>query len=67
MTNAGVTPTSSTYTQVLCMHAKNGDIEAIRNTFKECKEKKINFMDKDILDVIYTLAINKHSEHVEEV
>lgn len=67
MKQAGIEPTSRSYTAVLCTHAKRGDIMAIRNTLDECKEKDILLANKEILDVIYTLALNKQSEHIDEV
>ncbi|XP_011495646.1 PREDICTED: uncharacterized protein LOC105360449 [Ceratosolen solmsi marchali] len=66
MKKAGIDPTSSTYANILCIHAKNGKIDDIRSVLQECKERRIHFMNTDILNVIYTLAVNKHSEYIEE-
>ena len=67
MKQAGIEPTSRTYSAVLCAHAKNGDIEIIRSTLKECNKKDILFADKEILDVVYALASNGFPEHIDEV
>lgn len=67
MKNAGIEPTSRTYAEILCAHAKRGDIESIKLTFNECREKNIQLADKEILDIIYTLATNQHLDIIDEV
>ncbi|XP_014230719.1 leucine-rich PPR motif-containing protein, mitochondrial [Trichogramma pretiosum] len=67
MTQAGIEPSSRTYSAVLCAHATVGDVEAIQATLKECHQKDILFSDKDILDVIYTLAVSGHSQFIDEL
>lgn len=67
MSEAGIEPSSRTYVAILCVHAKKGDIDAIRNVLGECKQKDIPFSDKEVLEVIYTLAINEHHDFIDEV
>lgn len=67
MRQAGVEPSSRSYTAILCTYAKRGNIEDIRKTLDECKAKDILLSDKEILEVVYTLAINKQFDHIDEV
>ncbi|XP_023247961.1 leucine-rich PPR motif-containing protein, mitochondrial [Copidosoma floridanum] len=67
MKQANVEPTSRTYAAIMCVHAKQGDIGSIKSVLDECRNKDITFTDKEILDVIYTLAINKHEDYVDEL
>lgn len=64
MRQAGLEPTSDTYTTLLCSYAKVGNIEAIQRQLDECEQKELYLLDKDIFDVIYTLATNGHGQHV---
>lgn len=67
MAEAGIQPTSRTYTEILCTYAKRGDIEAIRQTLKEFKEKDIQMTDRELLEVVCSLAINNHLDLIDEV
>lgn len=67
MKEAGIEPSSRTYVAILSTHAKDGNIEAIQNVFSECKKKDIPFSDKEILEVIFTLAVNEHHDLIDEV
>ena len=67
MKQAGIEPTANSYTAVLCVHAKRGDIDAIRSTLNECKQKDFILLDKDILEVIYTLACSGYENYIDEV
>ncbi|XP_018326773.1 leucine-rich PPR motif-containing protein, mitochondrial [Agrilus planipennis] len=64
MTQAGLEPTEDTYTTLLCGYAKAGDIGAIKKVLDECESKEIFLLDKDLLEVIYSLAISDHKDHV---
>uniref|UniRef100_A0A1B0GLS0 Pentacotripeptide-repeat region of PRORP domain-containing protein n=1 Tax=Lutzomyia longipalpis TaxID=7200 RepID=A0A1B0GLS0_LUTLO len=60
MQQAGLSPSADTYTTLLCGYAKKGNVEAIQKTLEECEKKEVFLLDKDILDVLYTLAISGH-------
>ncbi|GAB0096334.1 Leucine-rich PPR motif-containing protein [Sergentomyia squamirostris] len=65
MQQAGLEPTADTYTTLLCGYAKKGDIEAIKKILEECEKKEVYLLDKDILDVLYSLTINGHGDHAD--
>lgn len=65
MKQAGLEPTADTYTTLLCSYAKVGDIAAIQTTLDECERNELYLLDKDIFDVIYTLATAGHAGHVD--
>lgn len=67
MKQANVIPSAETYTTLLCGYAKNGDITAIKEVLSQCEQEDIYISDRDILEVIYTLAINKHTDHIDQV
>ncbi|XP_063702468.1 leucine-rich PPR motif-containing protein, mitochondrial [Culicoides brevitarsis] len=65
MKQAGLDPSSDTYTTLLCGYAKNGNIEKMKEIFSTCEKSEIFLLDRDILEVVYSLAINGHAEHVD--
>ncbi|XP_065358584.1 leucine-rich PPR motif-containing protein, mitochondrial [Calliphora vicina] len=67
MKQAGLEPSADTYTTLLCCFGKHGDIESITATLAECETKEILLLDKDILDVIYHLAVNGHGDKIESL
>jgi leucine-rich PPR motif-containing protein len=67
MKQANVEPSAETYTVLMCGHAKRGDIDSIKHIMEDCKTANIHLFDKDILEVVYTLAINSHYGHIDEV
>ncbi|XP_060530325.1 leucine-rich PPR motif-containing protein, mitochondrial [Cylas formicarius] len=64
MSQAGLEASADTYTTLLCGYAKKGDIDKILKIADECETKEIYLLDKDYLDIIYSLATNGHSQHV---
>lgn len=58
--DAGFSHTRETYVTILRVHAKYGDIDAILSEINRLAAEKQNVSDKDILDIIYDLAINGH-------
>lgn len=60
MKEAGFTPTRDTNIIVLRVHAKHGDVAAILSEIERLNAEKIAVGDKDILDVVYGLAVNGH-------
>lgn len=67
MKQAGLEPTADTYTTLLCSYAKVGDITSILSTLDTCEKNELFLLDRDIFDVIYTLSINGHSQHVAQL
>ncbi|KFB39253.1 hypothetical protein ZHAS_00006602 [Anopheles sinensis] len=67
MAQAGLQPSADTYTTLLCGYARKGDIDYICKTMDACEQKEIFLLDKDILEVIYTLAANGHAERVDQL
>ncbi|KAL3266917.1 hypothetical protein HHI36_011067 [Cryptolaemus montrouzieri] len=64
MAQAGLEPSADTYTTLLCGYAKSGDIETMKKILEECESKEIHLLDKDYLDICYSLAISGHEEHL---
>ncbi|GAB6020657.1 hypothetical protein CHUAL_003327 [Chamberlinius hualienensis] len=67
MKSAKLEPTSETYTSLICGYAARGSIEDIRNAISEAESNDVSLTDKDLLEVIYVLAVNRHSEHIDEI
>lgn len=67
MQQAGLEPSADTYTTLLCGYAKKGDIDAIAKTLEQCDAKDIQLLDRDYMEVIYSLAVSNHLEHVDKV
>jgi leucine-rich PPR motif-containing protein len=67
MQQAGLEPSADTYTTLLCGYAKKGDIEAVTKTLEQCDAKDIQLLDRDYMEVVFSLAVNNHLEHVDKV
>jgi leucine-rich PPR motif-containing protein len=67
MQQAGLEPSADTFTTLLCGYAKKGEIDAISKTLEQCDAKDIQLLDRDYMDIIYSLAVNNHLEHVHKV
>ncbi|CAH1159971.1 unnamed protein product [Phaedon cochleariae] len=67
MTQAGLEPSADTYTTLLCGYANKGDIETMMKIIGECETQEIFLLDKDYLDIIFSLAINGHTGHIPAV
>lgn len=64
MMQAGLEPSADTYTTLLCGYASKGDINKIMELIEECENKEIFLLDKDYLDIVYSLATSGYTEHV---
>ncbi|XP_046829690.1 leucine-rich PPR motif-containing protein, mitochondrial-like isoform X2 [Vespa crabro] len=60
-------PSNETYTALMCAFAKFNDIVSIREILSKCQKKNVNFTNENILDVIYTLIVNRNVDHVDEM
>jgi leucine-rich PPR motif-containing protein len=67
MQQAGLEPSADTYTTLLCGYAKKGDIDTIIKTLEQCDAQDLQLLDRDYMDIIYSLAVNDHLEHVDKV
>ncbi|XP_017067892.2 leucine-rich PPR motif-containing protein, mitochondrial [Drosophila eugracilis] len=67
MKQAGLEPSADTYTTLICAFARHGDLTALKETLAECEQKEIILLDKDLLDVVYTLTVNGNGEQVDEI
>lgn len=67
MKQTGMMPTSNTYTHLLCAFAKHGKIDDILSTLDKCEASEIHLSDKDLLEVIYQLATNGHSNFADHI
>lgn len=67
MAQAGLEPSADTYTTLLCGYAKVGNMEKINELINESDQKEIYLLDKDYLDIVYSLAINGHSQFVPDI
>ncbi|XP_022911098.2 leucine-rich PPR motif-containing protein, mitochondrial [Onthophagus taurus] len=67
MTQAGLEPSADTYTTLLCGYAAKGDMDAIKKTVDECAQKDVHLLDKDFLDIVYSLASNGHGKYVPQI
>lgn len=67
MQQAGLEPSSETYTTLLCGYAAKGDISGINKVIETCEKKDVFLADRDLLEVVYTLAISNKPELVDSV
>ncbi|KAG4073704.1 hypothetical protein HA402_000928 [Bradysia odoriphaga] len=67
MREAGMKPSSDTYTNLLCAYAKHGKMDEILTTLDECESNEIYLADKDLFEVIYSLAKNGHTDFVDKI
>lgn len=67
MKHAGLEPSSNIYTTLLCAYAKHGDMASLRYTLKECQQNDITLLNQDFMDIIYSLAIHDHHQHIDEI
>ncbi|CAG7724718.1 unnamed protein product [Allacma fusca] len=67
MSQAGLEPNDDTYIILMTGYAKIGDIGNVHRIVKECEEKEIFLVDRDFLNVIYTLATSEKDHLIDEV
>lgn len=63
----GCIPSSNAYNALLYSYAKKGDIVNIMETLKTCERQNILIEDVNKVEIIYYLAINGHSDHIDKV
>lgn len=67
MQGAGLEPSSETYTVLLVGLAEHGDMEGINATLAECEAADIVLHDRELMEVVYALAVKGHDGFVTEV
>ncbi|XP_029714531.2 leucine-rich PPR motif-containing protein, mitochondrial [Aedes albopictus] len=65
MSQAGLQPSADTYTTLLCGYARKGNVDYILKTLETCEQREIYLLDKDLLEIIYSLATNGHAEKID--
>lgn len=67
MQQAGLEPSSETYTTLMCGYAAKGDISGISKVIENCEKKDVFLSDRDLLEVVYTLAVSNKPDLVDSV
>uniref|UniRef100_A0A3Q4MR17 PROP1-like PPR domain-containing protein n=1 Tax=Neolamprologus brichardi TaxID=32507 RepID=A0A3Q4MR17_NEOBR len=67
MHGAGIEPGPDTYVSLLNAYAENGDLENMKKTLEAAESADCSLMDRDIMQVIFTLAKSKHQQHIPEM
>ncbi|XP_072292461.1 leucine-rich PPR motif-containing protein, mitochondrial [Eucyclogobius newberryi] len=67
MRNAGIEPGPDTYVSLLNAHAQNGDMENVKATLEAAGSADCSLMDRDLMQVIFTLAKAGHHQHTLEI
>lgn len=65
MKTAGLEPSNETYTTLLCGYGKEGNIDKINSVLEICDKNDIYLLDRDILEIVYSLAVNGHEKFVD--
>ncbi|KAM6997246.1 LOW QUALITY PROTEIN: leucine-rich PPR motif-containing protein, mitochondrial [Tautogolabrus adspersus] len=64
MKGAGIEPGPDTYISLLNAYAEKGDLDSLKQTMEEAESADCSLMDRDIMQVIYTLAKAGHQQHI---
>ncbi|XP_071388614.1 leucine-rich PPR motif-containing protein, mitochondrial, partial [Centroberyx affinis] len=67
MQGAGIEPGPDTYISLLCAYAEKGDLDNIKKTLEAVEGADCSLMDRDIMQVISSLAKAGHQQHVPEI
>ncbi|KAM7385366.1 hypothetical protein PAMP_001453 [Pampus punctatissimus] len=67
MQGAGIEPGPDTYLSLLNIYAEKGDLDSLQETLKEAESAYCSLMDKDIMQIIFTLAKAEHQQHIPEM
>ncbi|XP_041645384.1 leucine-rich PPR motif-containing protein, mitochondrial [Cheilinus undulatus] len=67
MQGAGIEPGPDTYVSLLNAYAEKGDIESLKKTMEEAESADCSLMDRDLMQIIYTLAKAGHEQHIPEM
>uniref|UniRef100_A0A3P9IAI8 Leucine-rich pentatricopeptide repeat containing n=1 Tax=Oryzias latipes TaxID=8090 RepID=A0A3P9IAI8_ORYLA len=67
MRGAGIEPTPDTYVSLLTAYAEKGDLDGLKMTLEAAESADCSLMDRDIMQVIFTLAKAGHQELIPEM
>ncbi|XP_078452356.1 leucine-rich PPR motif-containing protein, mitochondrial isoform X2 [Lampetra planeri] len=67
MRDAGIEPTSETYLALLIAYAERGDIKSITEHFITMEKNNKSLMDRDIMQIIFSLAKAGFSDQVQAI
>ncbi|CAJ1067089.1 leucine-rich PPR motif-containing protein%2C mitochondrial [Xyrichtys novacula] len=67
MKGAGIEPGPDTYIALMNAYAEKGDMESLKLTMKEAETAECSLMDRDIMQVIFTLAKAGQEQHIQEM
>uniref|UniRef100_A0A4W4ESK6 PROP1-like PPR domain-containing protein n=1 Tax=Electrophorus electricus TaxID=8005 RepID=A0A4W4ESK6_ELEEL len=67
MRGTGIDPGPDTYLALLVAYAEKGDMDKIKETLNQVENTDISLMDRDLMQVVFTLTVAGHQQHVPEV
>ncbi|XP_073690181.1 leucine-rich PPR motif-containing protein, mitochondrial [Garra rufa] len=67
MKSAGVEPGPDTYLSLLNVYAEKGDIAKIKQTLETVENADICLMDRDLMQVVFSLTKAGHQQYVTEI
>ncbi|XP_054655243.1 leucine-rich PPR motif-containing protein, mitochondrial isoform X2 [Dunckerocampus dactyliophorus] len=67
MRGAGIDPGPDTYVSLLNGYAERGDLDSLKKTLEDAESADFSLVDRDIMQVIFTLAKAGHQQHVPEM
>ncbi|XP_048060556.1 leucine-rich PPR motif-containing protein, mitochondrial [Megalobrama amblycephala] len=67
MKGAGIEPGPDTYLSLLNVYAEKGDIAKIKQTLETMENTDIHLMDRDLMQVVFSLTKAGHQQYVPEI
>uniref|UniRef100_A0A8C3XQ49 Leucine-rich PPR motif-containing protein, mitochondrial n=1 Tax=Chelydra serpentina TaxID=8475 RepID=A0A8C3XQ49_CHESE len=67
MRDAGIEPGPDTYLALLNAYAEKGDINNIKQILEKVEKMEGNFMDRDLMQVIFSLAKAGYPQYVQDI
>uniref|UniRef100_A0A8C1EQ14 Leucine rich pentatricopeptide repeat containing n=1 Tax=Cyprinus carpio carpio TaxID=630221 RepID=A0A8C1EQ14_CYPCA len=67
MKGAGIEPGPDTYLSLLNVYAEKGDIAKIKQTLETVENADILLMDRDLMQVVFSLTKASHQQYVPEI
>ncbi|XP_040905893.1 leucine-rich PPR motif-containing protein, mitochondrial [Toxotes jaculatrix] len=67
MRGAGIEPGPDTYVSLLTAYAERGDMDSLKKTMEAAESADCSLMDRDIMQIIFTLAKAGHQQHIPEM
>uniref|UniRef100_A0A8D0D7B0 Leucine rich pentatricopeptide repeat containing n=1 Tax=Sander lucioperca TaxID=283035 RepID=A0A8D0D7B0_SANLU len=67
MRGAGIEPGPDTYVALLNAYAAKGDLDSLKETMEAAESADCSLMDRDVMQVIFTLAKAGHQQHIPEM